>query len=145
MSLKITERGKESNFVSDDAGGTTNTLLAAALAAMGIPFDTKPSTVVRGDGIAGSGRITWYFEPRSQDGKYSTAQLIAARDDKAWHLKNPEHPFAYIKCAMQNFQRLMDKIHRDVPLGLVRKRNKIALISLNASQHTQDIIFKKLK
>ena len=141
---QITERGKESLFVSDDHGGTTNTMLAAALAAMGIPFDSKPSSIIRGDGIAGSGRITWYFQHQSEDGKYRTAELMAAWDDREWHLKNPEHPFAYIKCAMQNFSRLMDRIHRDVPLGMVRKRGKIALISLNASQHTQDIVFKKL-
>lgn len=144
MAQQITERGGESNFISDDNGGTTNTMLAAALAAMGIPFDKKPSTIVRGDGIAGSGRITWYFAPKSECGKYATKQLIAAWDDKQWHIRNPEHPFAYIKCAMQNFTRLMDRIHKDIPLGMVRKRGKIALISLNSSQDHQDIIFRKL-
>lgn len=144
MTQQITERGSESNFVSDDRGGTTNTMLAAALAAMGIPFDTKPSSIVTGDGIAGGGRVTWYFQARSEDGHYATAELIAAWDDKGWHLRHPDHPFAYIKCAMQNFSRLMDKLKHDTPLGMVRKRGKIALISLNCSQHTQDIIFKKL-
>jgi len=144
MNYQITERGKEGNFISDNAGGITNTQLAAALAAMGIPFDTRPSSIVTGDGIAGSGRVTWFFAPKSEDGKYQTSALIAAWDDKKWHEKNPDHPFSYIKCAMQNFQRLLDKLKRDVPLGCVRQRGKIALVSLDACQHTQDIIFKRL-
>lgn len=144
MDLQITERGGEGNFVADNNGGTTNTMLAAALAAMGIPFDTKPNSIVTGDGIAGDSRITWYFEPRSTCGLYSTAQLLAAWDDKEWHRRNPEHPFAYIKCAMQNFCRLMDKVKRDVPIGMIKQRGKIALVSLNSSQHQQDLIFKQL-
>lgn len=142
--LVIRERGGEGNFVSDNAGGTTNTQLAAALAAMGIPFDTKPSSIVTGDGITGSSRITWYFAAKSDDGVYSTAELIAAWDDRDWHRKHPNHPFAYIKCAMQNYQRLLDRLKSDTPIGCIRQRGKIALVSLNASQQVQDSIFKRL-
>lgn len=144
--FQITERGGEGHYLSHEGAdrATTNTQLAAALAAMGIPFDTKPCSVVQGDGIASGGRITWYFGPRSECGQYSTAELMAAWDDRDWHRKHPEHPFSYIKCAFQNFQRLLDKVKNDVPLGCVRQRGKIALISLNAPQHLQDLIFKKL-
>jgi hypothetical protein len=142
--MMITERGQESSFVSDDAG-TTNTLLAAALSAVGIPFHrTRASAIVTGDGIRGNHRITWYFEARSLCGKYSTKELIAAWDDRDWHQRNPEHPFAYIKCASQNHQRLIDHLKQDTPLGLVRKGDKVALVSMNASQHVQDVIFSKL-
>lgn len=144
MEPTITEKGKEGTFIADTSGGTTNTLLAAALSAIGIPFSTRASSIVTGDSIAGSGRITWYFEPRSACGQYSTAELINAWDDKGWHARNPEHPFAYIKCAMQNYSRLIDHLKHDVPIGLVKHRGKIALVSLNASQSLQDSIFRKL-
>ena len=125
--------------------GSTNTLLAAALAAMGVPLHDKSiSSVTTGDGIAGSGRVTWYFEAQSLCGKHRTAQLVEAWENKAWHEQNPEHPFAYIKCAFENHSRLLDKIKRDVPLGLVKRRGKIAIVSLSASQHFQDVIFQKL-
>ncbi len=35
-------------------------------------------------------------------------ELIAAWGDDAWHLASPEHPFAYIKCALSNRERLVD-------------------------------------
>lgn len=132
-------------FTSSESG-ITNTMLAAALAAIGIPFDDhRAFSQVHGDGISSGGRTTWYFQEKSECGKYSTAELIRAWDDREWHAMHPDHPFAYIKCAFENHSRLVDKLKQDTPLGLVRKRGKIALVSLAASQRTQDLIFKRLK
>lgn len=136
----VTEPPGTRNF----ADGTTNTLLAAALAAMGVQFAEKPNSIVTGDGIAGSHRISWYFAETSECGKYNTKALIAAWEDKAWHEKNPDHPWAYIKCAFENHTRLVDKLKQGSPLGMVRRRGKIALVSLNATKATQDIIFRRL-
>jgi hypothetical protein len=122
---------------------TSNTTLAAALTAIGIPLAEKPFVRVVGDGILGE-RFIWFFEPQSVDGTYQTKDLIAAWHDDTWHLANPEHPFAYIKCAMLNRERLLDKIKQDVPLACIKRRGKIAFIPLNATSQTEDFFLRKL-
>ena len=122
---------------------TTNTSLAAALTAVGIPLSAKPFLKVVGDGIRGE-RTMWFFEAQSPCGKYKTKELIAAWGDDAWHLANPEHPFAYIKCALSNRERLVDKVKQDVPLACVKRRGKIAFIPLNATAQEQDMFMRKL-
>jgi hypothetical protein len=122
---------------------TSNTDLASALTAVGIPLAEKPFVRVVGDGIHGE-RVVWFFEPQSADGKFQTRELIDAWNDDEWHLAHPEHPFAYIKCALLNRHRLVDKVKRDVPLGCVRRRGKIALIPLDASPRTEELILRNL-
>ena len=122
---------------------TSNTGLAAALTAVGIPLASKPFIQVVGDGIRGE-RTVWFFEPVSLCGKYKTKDLIAAWDDACWHHANPEHPFAYIKCALQNRERLVDKVKQNVPLACVKRRGKIAFIPLNASPREEDFFLKQL-
>ena len=67
---------------------TSNTALAAALSAVGIPLAEKPFVRVVGDGIRGE-RVVWFFDPQSPCGKYRSTELIAAWSDNAWHLANP--------------------------------------------------------
>lgn len=122
---------------------TSNTDLAAALTAVGIPLAEKPFVRIVGDGIHGE-RVVWFFEPQSPDGKFQTKELIEAWANDNWHLANPEHPFAYIKCSLLNRHRLVDKVKRDVPLGCVRRRGKIALIPLDASPRTEELILRHL-
>ena len=122
---------------------TTNTSLAAALTAVGIPLSEKPFLKVVGDGVHGE-RTVWFFEPQSPCGKYKTRELIAAWGDDAWHLANPEHPFAYIKCALSNRERLVDKVKQDVPLACVKRRGKIAFIPLDASPRTEEMFLRYL-
>ena len=122
---------------------TSNTSLAAALTAVGIPLSEKPFVRVVGDGIQAE-RVVWFFEPQSADGKFQTKELIQAWNDDAWHLANPEHPFAYIKCSLLNRERLVDKVKRDVPLACVHRRGKIALLSLDASPRTEELILRQL-
>jgi hypothetical protein len=50
---------------------TSNTALAAALSALGIPLAQKPFVRVVGDGIRGE-RVVWFFEPQSADGTYTS-------------------------------------------------------------------------
>jgi len=120
---------------------TSNTCLAAALTAVGIPLAEKPFIRVVGDG---GERTVWLFEPASLCGKFVTKTLIEAWSDKSWHLANPEHPFAYIKCALLNREQLVDKVKRDVPLACVQRRGKIAFIPLDASPATEDMFLKYL-
>ena len=122
---------------------TSNTCLAAALSAIGIPLAQKPFARVVGDGIRGE-RVIWFFEPQSADGRFQTKELIAAWHDDAWHHRNPEHPFAYIKCAMLNRERLVDKVKQDVPLACIKRRGKIAFIPLDASPRVEEMIFRQL-
>jgi hypothetical protein len=125
---------------------TTNTMLAAALAAMGIEFDEhRPFSTATGDGICAGGRVTFYFKERSNCGQFETRQLIKAWEDRTWHEQNPDHPWAYIKCAFENHSRLVDKIKHDTPLGLVRRHKKLSIVSLGASQATQDLVYRRLR
>jgi hypothetical protein len=80
----------------------------------------------------------------SQCGKFQTKALIEGWNDDAWHLANPEHPFACIKCALLNRQRLVDKVKQHVPLACVKRRGKIAFIPLDASPATEDLFLKYL-
>jgi hypothetical protein len=126
------------NAVSHLSGtATTNTSLAAALCAVGVPLAEKPYVQVIGDGVRGE-RTIWFFEPQSTCGKYATKDLITAWSDPAWHFANPEHPFAYIKVAMLNRERLVDKVKQAVPLVCVMRKGKIAFIPLDASPSTED-------
>ena len=122
---------------------TTNTPLAAALTAVGIPLSDRPFLKIVGDDVRGE-RTMWFFDAQSPCGKYKTKELIAAWGDDAWHLANPEHPFAYIKCALTNRERLVDKVKQDVPLACVKRRGKIAFIPLDATQQVQDMFLRKL-
>lgn len=125
------------------SNATSNTTLAATLTAIGIPLAEKPFVRMVGDGIQHE-RIVWFFEPQSSDGSYQTKELIAAWHDDTWHLANPEHPFAYIKCAMLNRERLVDKIKQDVPLACIKRNRKIAFIPLNATPQTEDFFLRHL-
>jgi hypothetical protein len=129
------------SFAYASSESTTNTCLAAALTAVGIPLAEKPFIQVV---ESGRERTTWLFAPNSACGKYRTTQLIAAWNDEQWHLANPEHPFAYIKCALLNRERLVDKIKQKAPLLAVRRRGKIALIPANATPQLEDLILRNL-
>jgi hypothetical protein len=122
---------------------TANTALAAALTAVGIQLAEKPFIKTVGDGIFNE-RTIWFFEPASPCGKYKTKELIAAWSDDAWHAANPEHPFAYIKCALSNRERLVDKVKQGVPLACVRRKGKIAFIPLNADLRTEELFMRQL-
>lgn len=122
---------------------TSNTCLAAALTAVGIGLADKPFMKLVGDGIRGE-RTVWFFETASPCGKYKTTELIAAWNDDSWHLANSEHPFAYIKCALINRERLVDKIKQDIPVACIRRRGKVAFLPLNSSPKTEDMFLRYL-
>ena len=121
---------------------TTNTKLAAALCAVGIPlrkdYPVRLLTGDRGD------RHCFFFESVSPCGLYKTAELILAWDDPEWHRRNPEHPFAYLQVAFQNQERLNDYIKKGTRIAAVAKGSKIAFISLHASDTLQKKVFTEL-
>lgn len=121
---------------------TSNTKLAAALTAVGIPLrKNNPVKIITGD--SGEKRC-FFFAPVSPCGMYKTHELIRAWNDPEWHLKNPEHPFAYVKVAFDNFERLRDYIKQGVPTVCVKKGHKFAFLSLNAPDSLQQQVFSRL-
>ncbi len=129
------------NHLSSTA--TSNTSLASALTAVGIPLAEKPFIKTVGDGISGE-RTIWFFESASACGKYRTDELVKAWSDESWHLANPEHPFAYIKCALKNREMLVEKVKQNVPLACVKRHGKVAFIPLSAPQHIQDLYLRQI-
>jgi hypothetical protein len=122
---------------------TSNTKLAAALTAVGIPMKKeKPVQIITGG--RGADRVAFFFEAISPCGLYHTRELMLAWDDEGWHLRNPEHPFAYLRVAFQNMERLTDYCRQGTPIGFVTKGSKIAFMSLNASGELQKKVFKEL-
>ena len=121
---------------------TNNTDLAAALCAVGIPLrKANPVKVLTGEG---GDRHVFFFEERSECGLYRTAELIQAWNDEAWHIRNPEHAFAYLKVAFENRKRLLDYVKSRVPIAAVKKGNKVAFLSLRANDDIQRKVFAKL-
>ena len=121
---------------------TGNTKLAAALSAVGIPL-RKESPVRLLTGAKGDSKC-FFFEPQSPCGHYRTVELILAWNDREWHAKHPEHPFAYLKVAFENHERLTDYVRQGTPIAAVTKGNKIGFLSISAGDDAQKIFFKEL-
>lgn len=131
------EKPGERSFVTGHVIGRSNAsndMLVAALAALGFePDPRKPSSIVVGDGIKGDGNVTYYFDQVSNCGQYRVSEMIAAWEDESWHERNPEHPFAYIKCALLNLAAIQERNRKDTPLAKIQKGRKFALIGLNST------------
>lgn len=127
---------------------TTNSKLAAALCAVGIPLrkqrgDLKPVQIVTGG--KGGDRVAFFFEDQSPCGAYKTKELMLAWENEHWHRNNPEHPFAYLKVAMENLERLNEYCRKGTPMAYVTRGSKIAFLSLNAPDQLQQKVFTELK
>jgi len=121
---------------------TTDLALAAALAALGIPFDDN-HPVVSTKSTKGE-HFVFLFKAVSNCGKFHTHDMLKAWECETWHTENPEHPFAYVSCAFKNREALLDKVKQSAPLIVVPKGDKLAIISANASPELQTAIFSKL-
>ena len=107
-----------------------------------MPFESRPFIRVVG-GVRGE-KVVWFFGPGSRCGRFDTRRLMAAWGDDAWHLANPEHPFAYIKCAMANRAALIDKVKQDSPLACIQRKGKMVLLPLDAPGHVEDLFLRQL-
>lgn len=121
---------------------TANTKLAAALCAVGIPLRKETPVRLMAGGRGDS--HCFFFQPHSPCGNYNTVELIKAWDDKAWHLRHPEHPFAFLKVAFDNQERLRDYILRGERIAIVEKGSKFGFLSVRASDAAQKVFFKEL-
>lgn len=117
--------------------------LAAALAALGIAFQEE-QPFVKIKTVKGGDQYRFFLKDVSQCGTYKTGQMVSAWNDDGWHLANPEHPFAYIKCAFKNRDGLLDVVKKSSALIVLEKNGKMAIISQNASPELQNKIFSQL-
>lgn len=122
---------------------STNDLnLAAALLSIGVETAKEPFTVHRS--IKSEQKIyTFYFKEVSNCGKYRTSELIKIWNDPELY-NNSEHPFAYMKCLIENRNGLLDVINKAVEFITIEKNGKILVITKGASQELQDKLFKLL-
>ena len=123
---------------------TTNSKLAAALTAVGIPLKkSKPVQIMTG--TKGGDRVAYFFEAKSPCGLYDTKELMLAWENEEWHRRNPEHPFAYLKVGMQNLERLNEYCRKGTPIAFVSRGSKVAFLSVKSSDELQQKVFTELK
>jgi hypothetical protein len=120
-----------------------NLSLAAALLAIGIPFD-EATPFITTKKLDGSSETLFFFKDVSMCGQYGTLQMINAWNDPNFHINNPEHPFAYISCAFKNRDGLLDKVKQSADMVVIEKNGKLAVISKSASLETQNKVFSQL-
>lgn len=125
---------------------TENTMLAALLLTLGIPMKCTSGNVLIGDGIvAPGGVVTWQFEAQSEDGRWKTEEVIKRFSDKFWLTDSDnESPLAYVACGFHNYKRLIDFVKSQVPLAVVRKGKRKALVRLDGDPHWQGLAEKFL-
>lgn len=125
---------------------TENTMLAALLLTLGIPMKCTSGNVLIGSGItAPGGVVTWQFEPQSEDGRWKTEEVMKLFGDKHWLTDSEnESPLAYVACGFHNYKRLIDFVKSSVPLAVVRKGKKKALVRVDADPYWQGMAEKFL-
>ncbi|WP_288859857.1 hypothetical protein [uncultured Akkermansia sp.] len=137
---------KRQILTPEDFESTRNTELAACLITLGFPLlnSTPGFSRVIGEGIAApGGAVTWWFEKRSRDGKYTMDEVLARWEDWNW-LNDPNNldPLAYIITGFHNRRRLIDEVKQQAVMVLVRTGARYALFSKNSSRSTLDRVEK---
>lgn len=112
--------------------------LAAALLACGVPL-WRDLPIERN-----AGRIIFFFMPASPCGAFQTRPLMLAWENRRWHESNPEHPFAYVSCAIENRRRLMREIKQKSPLVVFLRAGHPQFLSLNADAKTESLFMREL-
>jgi hypothetical protein len=113
--------------------------LAAALLACGIPL-WKDMPISRT-----AERLAFFFMPASPCGLFNARQLMLAWQDRQWHAKHPEHPFAYLSCVFENRRRLLREVKQKQPLAVFLRAGFPHFLSLNADARTETLFMKELK
>lgn len=125
-----------------DPLATRNTILFAALLAMGVPMEQGlcgEFVEPKRDGGQVSTTV-WRLKETSLCGKYKTADLIKLFNDPGFVEREPEHPLAYIKVAFENHRRAVEFIKEQGPIVMKRRGKKVGLIT----RHTPPEYRKKI-
>jgi hypothetical protein len=121
---------------------TNDLSLAAGLLALGIPpHDELPFVKTK---TSSGEQYRFLFQETSICGKYDCNRMMQEWNNDNFHVENPDHPFAYIKCAFKNRNGLLDVVKQANELIIIEKNGKLAIISKNASEELQQKIFSQL-
>lgn len=131
--------------LSADPLATRNTILFAALTALGIPAEPELCGEFVEE-VQGKPRsvTVWRLKERSLDGQYNTADLMRLWNDPELVSKQPEHPLAYVKAAFENHTRAVEFIKEQGPIAMRRRGKKIALITRHTSPDLKKRILDEL-
>src|SRR5688572_27630318 len=118
------EKGDQLCIIRDNSrepAASDITRLVAALVALGIPLDQECGYLETRELVDGREQsvITWTLKARSDCGRYDTRRIIAAWSDEAWLKHYCEHPLAYLKAALGNFEVIRAQMKRQAPLALI--------------------------
>lgn len=131
--------------LTSDPLATRNTILFAALTALGIPAEPElcGEFVEEVQGRPRSVTV-WRLREKSVDGRFHTADLIKLWHDPAFVERDPEHPLAYVKCAFENHTRAIEFVKEQGPIAMRRRGQKIALITRHTSPENKKRILDEL-
>lgn len=115
--------------------------LVSCLLALGIPFCEQPFIKVKT--VKGE-QYKFFLQESSTCGEFQTLKMMNAWNDPQFHIDNPEHPLAYMKCAYTNRNGLLDVVNQSVELVVIEKNGKKAIISKDASEDLKAKIFSQL-
>ena len=129
-----------------DAVCSQNTAMIATLVTLGVPFYKPQPFLETREIIEGQEKrtMTWCLHPKSTDGRFKTHELIQWWHDESWLAANSEHPLAYAKAAVANYQRLVAGTKSSVPLALIRKGKRFALIPFDATPERRQQLLDRL-
>jgi|GEM_PF-7055264 len=115
---------------------TKNTMLAAGLAAIGVPFFEDPYEKIR---LNGAEIWVWRFKTKSSCGKYVTGDLIDWWHDDNWFSDNyPNHPWALIISAILTKDYLVQQMKNQPTKVAIKKKSKTWVVYENSD------LYKKL-
>lgn len=108
-------------------------MLAAGLAAIGVPFFDDPfeKIITNGREVA-----IWRFNPNSSCGKYKTGDLIDWWHSEEWFNDNyPSHPWALIISGILTKEYLVSKIKEEPGKVVLKKKSKTWVVYENSKLH----------
>ena len=132
--------------VDTDPATSPMTQMIAALAALGIALDEDCPYQETREMVNGVEQVvvTWVLKAKSDCGKFDTHTLIGKWNDPDFRTKEPEHPLARLKTAFNFFNRAVEVVTQQVPLALIRKGKRCALIPMDASPERREQLLKML-
>ena len=131
---------------------SSNSMLAAALLRLGIRL--HPDHGIREyremvkDPVTKKVRekrtVTWTFLARSDDNKHDTLELVRAWGDERWLASHPTHLLTEFHELFRIYRRMIDHVKTSVPLAMVRKNGRIALIPMDADNEERKALLDLL-
>lgn len=112
---------------------TKNTMLAAGLAAMGVPFFDEPFEKIK---MGDKELVVWRFKSDYPNAKYKTSDLIDWWHDDNWFNDNyPNHPWALVISGILTKEYLVKKIKEEPSKIAIRKKSKTWVVYENSDLH----------